>query len=254
MRRSRKGAGETPRYRCRSFGAILLLLFLLPLWGGCRGEGRGRNPKEIVVGLEATPGTLDPRFIVDAHADRIEKIVYDGLVRRDPKGAFIPGLAERWEALSPTRYRFHLRRGVHFHDGTPFSAADVKATYESILDPRTQSPRISAFEKIEHIEVIDPHTVEIVLEEPFAPILTSLVVGIMPAHATKGKGGPPIGTGPFIFEGEARGQWLRFRANRDYWGGSPAIERVTFKIIPDDAARILELEKGRIDLLQNNVP
>ncbi|NOY53035.1 MAG: ABC transporter substrate-binding protein [Deltaproteobacteria bacterium] len=234
---------------------LLLLLSILLLPAAC--GGRAVSSGALVVGIEAAPTSLDPRYATDAVSERINGLIYSGLVRLDAKGRVVPGLARSWEIPDPRTYRFHLRRNVSFHDGTPLTAADIRFTFESILDPATASPHRSTFEKIERIETPDPWTVIFILKEPFAPFLVGLTMGIVPARTARrlGKGFAehPVGTGPFMLVHREEGDSYTLKADPDYFGGPPKLEKVVFRVIPDSTVRFLELRKGSVQLLLNGI-
>src|SRR5688572_30341826 len=125
------------------------------------------------IGLDTAPQHLDPRFGLDAASYKVSQLLYNGLVRLDAQARIVPELALSWEALDATTYIFHLRRDVRWHDGRPFTAADVHYTFTSLLDPETQSPKRSSFDKIRSVDVLADDRVQFVLSEPFAPFLSS---------------------------------------------------------------------------------
>ncbi|MGQ9532759.1 MAG: ABC transporter substrate-binding protein, partial [Desulfotomaculales bacterium] len=181
---------------------------------------------------------------------------FNGLVRFDENLNVVPDLAESWE-ISPDgkTYTFRLRKGVKWHDGREFTAADVKFTYEKIMDPDVASPLKPHFEFVESIEVADDHTLTIRLSEPYAPFLERLVVGIVPRHLLEGKdvrtaefNQHPVGTGPFKFVEWKKGERLVMEANADYFRGKPKIDRVIVSFIPDENTRLLQLNKGEVDV------
>jgi peptide/nickel transport system substrate-binding protein len=213
-----------------------------------------RTPADtLVVGLETGPLTLDPRLASDAYSTKISALLHNGLFRLNERLEAVPDLAEKFELLSPTKYRFHLRRGVLFHDGRPLTAEDVKFTLESILDPALASPFHGTMEKIAAIRILDPLTLEISLKEPFAPFLQALTIGIVP-KGVKEKEDPTIGTGPFRLESFRSSEETVLKRNEKYFRTVPKMEKIVFKVVPDDNLRLLELKNGRIDLLQNNIP
>ncbi len=203
----------------------------------------------LVVGIEAAPLTLDPRLAADAYSSKLSQLVHNGLFRLNERLETVPDLAETFETLSPTDYRFHLRSGVRFQNGQDLSASDVKATLESVVDEKLASPFRGTMEKIQEIIVIDPLTLEIKLKEPFAPLLSALTMGIIPTG-----GDPSIGTGPFRVDSFKPQEEVVLARNENYFLGAPRMTRLVFRIIPDDNLRVLELKNHRIDLLQNNVP
>jgi peptide/nickel transport system substrate-binding protein len=124
------------------------------------------NRTSIAFGLNASPVTLDPRFSTDAVSYRITRLIYRSLIDFDEQFQAIPDLA-RWEQIALDHYRFTLaNEGREFHDGSRLTANDVKASYESVLDPETISPHRASIEMIDSIEVIDEDTLDFKLSRP----------------------------------------------------------------------------------------
>ncbi|MCI0529749.1 MAG: ABC transporter substrate-binding protein, partial [Nitrospira sp.] len=174
------------------------------------------------------------------------------------KSNLIPELAEKWEVPDETTYVFYLRKGVRFHDGSELTAADVKYTFETILNPEFKSPKRGSYEKIKTIEALDPYTVKFTLTETFAPFLTNMVLGIVPQHAAERMGKDfsqhPIGTGPYQFKTWSSDEKLEFSVFLEYFEGRAKIDQIVYKIVPDDTVRFLELRKGTLDFVQNAIP
>jgi peptide/nickel transport system substrate-binding protein len=216
------------------------------------------NGQSVTIGLETSPLSLDPRLARDAASARVLQLLFNGLVKKDRAAHLLPDLAEAWETPSPTTYIFHLRTGVRFHDGTVLTADDVKATFDTIRDPAFKSPKGGSFAQIREITVVDPDTIRFDLAEPFAPFLLNLTTGIVPRASVERLGAEfaerPIGTGPFRFQRWEPDARLELVSHRDYFEGPPKLDRLVYKIVPDPTVRVLELEKGTIDLLQNDIP
>ncbi len=234
---------------------LCLLVLLLSCIISC---GRDSTPSEnLVIGIESAPTSFDPRHATDAASSRMNGLIYSGLVRLNEKGEIVPDLARSWEILDPRTYRFHLRRDVIFHDGTPLTSGDVRYTFESILDPATASPHRSTFEKIKRIETPDRETVTFVLQEPFAPFLVGLTLGIVPEQqespSRKTADQDPVGTGPFMLTHWDEGEAYILSRNPEYFNGSPRLQKIVFRVIPDNTVRFLELRKGTVHLLLNGI-
>jgi peptide/nickel transport system substrate-binding protein len=235
-------------------------LFALILFSGCSNFGTPDAPpaNRLVVGMEREPATLDPRFAMDAASSRAIQLLFNGLVQKDSGSRLVPDLAESWETPDPRIYRFHLRRGVRFHDGQELTAADVKFTFDSIRDPALRSPLAGSYKIIRAIEAPEPYTVTFNLSEPFAPFLVNMTTGIVPKHAVEAQGSDfavhPVGTGPFLLKKWARDEEMSFKAFDAYFEGRPRLDELVFRIIPDDTIRYLELKKGSLDFAQNNLP
>lgn len=218
----------------------------------------------LVVGQIAEPQSLDPAAVTAVNDFRILMNVYDGLVRYHDGGLDVePALATSWEVSDDgTEYTFHLRDGVRFHDGSEFDAEAVKFNLDRMLDedhPYHDTgpfPLASFFEAVTEVEVIDPLTVQLHLEEPYAPLLSNLAypTGLIVSPAAVAEHGSdfgrnPSGTGPFQFGEWRSNEAVIVNANPDYWDGAPKLETVVFRPISDDNTRTAEMLSGGIDLM-----
>jgi peptide/nickel transport system substrate-binding protein len=205
---------------------------------------------------EGEPNTLDPAYLRGRPTQNALRLVFDSLYHRDDSGVIIPWLATDHENPSPEVWRFHLRDDVRFHDGTAFTAHDVKFTIER--NQLADSTR--RIDLIDRVDVVDDHTVDIVLKEPYAAFLTRVVLWQMTSAAAyeelgaDGFASQAIGTGPFKLVSWDRGERLVFEANDDYFLGRPAIDRVVFRPIPETGTRLAALEAGDIDIAANVPP
>ena len=204
----------------------------------------------IRVGTDVDASSLDPRLMRDTTSYRVVDLLYDGLVRLDRDLVPAPGLATSWENPEPTRWVFHLREDVRFHDGRPLVAEDVVHTLETLLDPAFGAPLRSLYEPISRVDATDAHTVEIHLEGPYAPLLSYLDVGIVPRESDNLETAP-IGTGPYRLRRWERGSKIVLEANKDYWGGAPKNDRIEIVVVPDNTARAQAFEAGDLDLIQS---
>lgn len=246
--------GAMLKFRPRSFLIFCWLGIALP---GCLSSSQpDRPPGYLVVGLESNPTHLDPRYATDANSIRIGALLFNSLTRTDQNGNLQPDLAERWETIDDRTYIFHLRKGVTFHNGKPLTAADVAYTYRSILDPKNRSPKRATLQFLESVDPVGPDRVRFRLAEPYAPFLESTNLGIVPDGSRTNDGSSRqslIGTGPFALEEFLPGERIMLKANANYWGGSPAVSGLIFKIIPDAMVRVLEFKKRNVDFLQNDI-
>ncbi|MGE3271377.1 MAG: ABC transporter substrate-binding protein [Chloroflexota bacterium] len=206
---------------------------------------------ELKIGLPAKLTTLDPQGAqsVDGVTHTAMQHVFDTLIGRDPaSGDLMPKLATSWEAPDATTWVFKLRSGVKFHDGSDFTANDVKASLERIIAQK--GPVAPLFAAVETIETPDPMTVRLKMKNPVGTIpasVTLLTVGPAAAINNDGFFNKPIGTGPFKFVSWRADADLRLEANDQYWGGPPAAKTLVMKHIPEIAARMTSLETGEID-------
>ena len=148
-------------------------------------------------------------------------------------------------------HRLRSGSGVTFHDGRPLTSADVKATFEFIMNPVNRSPKRGAFRMVTLIEAPDAATVIFHLKEPYASFTINLVrptTGIAPANAGSGFSRDPIGSGPFRFVSQSQDDEVIVERNPDYFRGAPQLSRIRFRVVPDTLVRALELRKGSADL------
>src|ERR1700744_796428 len=150
MRRSTQGL-RLPGIRIKTRPARILALSILLILIGCRTAQR--DPNTVVFLIESSPANLDPRVGIDAQSQRINGLIFDGLVTRDAQFKFGPGLAESWEQPDPLTLIFHLRGDVHFHDGRPLTARDVAWTIDSMRTGVVISARAATYAAVDKIEV-----------------------------------------------------------------------------------------------------
>jgi len=223
-------------------------LLLVALVAGC---AKKPAPDTLVMIIESSPANLDPRVGTDAQSERIDALLFDGLVNRDEHFNLTPGLAERWEIPDPVTYVFHLRRGVRFSDGRPLTARDVKWTLDSILTGKVLTPKAGSYRLIDHIDAPDDATVIFHLKEPYSPLLWNLsnpAIGIVPAGSGGDFNQHLAGSGPFRLVRLEQDKEVVIERNLAYWGTPARVERVRFAIVPDTTTRALELRKGSADV------
>ncbi|MCS3903917.1 peptide/nickel transport system substrate-binding protein [Methylohalomonas lacus] len=231
------------RHVWRCLAGLLLCLGL----GACD-NGDGRDT--IRLGIAAGPVTLDPRFATDAASHRISRLLYRGLVDFDASNRPVPELAD-WSQSDPRTYRFELHDTRRpFHHGHRLTAADVAATYRSVLDPKTGSPHRGSLTVIESIEVIDSDTLVFHLSKPDPLFPGRLTLGILPAEKIDSGhafGQRPLGSGPLRLVRWPSEERVVLERRAD----EQRIEIVTVK---DPIVRVLKLMRGEIDLAQGDLP
>lgn len=210
--------------------------------------------QKLIIGQVSDPTTLDSHHVADVYTATILEHMAETLLKLTPEGEIVPWLAEKWE-VSPdaTEFTLTLRRGIKFHDGEPLNAEAVKVNFDRRLDPEAGTALGFLVEPIEAVSVVDEYTVKIKTKYPYAPLLATLTHGtnaiLSPAalRASWDKPLPkPVGTGPFIFKEWLPGERVTMVRNENYWGEKAKLDEIVFKIIPEDAARVMALEAGEI--------
>jgi peptide/nickel transport system substrate-binding protein len=241
-------------------------LFLLGLWAlaSCQ-----RSPQQtqstITLARGADSQKLDPADVDDGESINVLVNICEGLVRfRTGTAEIEPCLATSW-TISPDglTYRFTLRQGVKFHDGTPLDANAALFSFQRQMDTNHPAHFKNAtfaywsamYNMVESVKAIDTGTLEFRLKEPHTPFLANLA--IFPANLLSPKTADqqhPVGTGPFRFVEWKPNENITLEANRDYWGGAPKIDRVVFKVVPDSATRLIQLQTGQIQAMDGIDP
>jgi peptide/nickel transport system substrate-binding protein len=245
---------------------LLSGFLLLAVFGCNRQEAvipvaeQGHKPAYGDTLIEASigePSTLLPVLASDSASSDINGQVYDGLLRYDKNLQLVGVMAESWE-ISPDNLTitFHLRKGVKWHDGAPFTSADVLFTYQMYIDPKVPTSYAEDYKQVAKAEAPDPYTFRVTYPRPYAPALESWSLPIHPKHLLDGRdvtksplARAPVGTGPYRLVEWKAGEKLVLEANPDYYDGKPYIRRVVYRIIPDSSTQFLELQSGGLDFM-----
>ena len=211
----------------------------------------------LVRGEIGDASNLIPLLASDSASHNIAGMVYNGLVKYDKDMNIIGDLAESWDITDKGLViTFHLRKGVKWHDGQPFSAADVLYTYEVTVDPQTPTAYAEDFKMVKKTEILDDYTFRVTYGKPFAPALISWSSSMLPGHLLLGKditksplARHPIGTGPYKFKEWVAGQKIVLVSNPDYFEGRPYIDGQITRIIPDTATMFLELRAQNLGMM-----
>jgi peptide/nickel transport system substrate-binding protein len=249
-------------------GRMLLFSFLLLLVTGCRERDETALPlprtpgvpaygDAIVLGSIGEPSTLLPLLASDSASRDVAGQIYNGLVRYDKNLKLEGDLARSWDVSGDgLTITFHLRKGVKWHDGHPFTSHDVLYTYRVTIDPKTPTAYAENFKQVKSAEAPDPYTFRVTYAKPFAPALESWGESVLPAHLLEGKditgsdlARNPVGTGPYRFKEWIAGQKLVLESNHDYFEGRPYIDRYIYRIIPDNSTMYMELKAGGLDMM-----
>jgi peptide/nickel transport system substrate-binding protein len=211
---------------------------------------------KVVTPSKVTSLDVHGAVSVDRSSHTYIRHVLEALVNRDPvTQAIVPGLATEWQTPDPLTWVFNLRKGVKFHDGKEFTAADVKASLERMIG--LKGPLAPLFAAVDTVEAPDPTTVRIKTKTQFGTMLAAMtMVRVGPADKVGAEGffTKPIGTGPFKAVSWRPDAEFKVEANPDYWGGAPGLKNLTFRDIREVAARVTALETGEIDLTYSLPP
>lgn len=208
----------------------------------------------LVVARTGDITGLDPHGATAFQTVQALDLVHGTLVQLDPELNVVPGLAESWEySADGTTLTFQLREGVTYHDGDPFTSADVLATMERIQDEATAAVGATNFASVENVEAPDDTTVVMTLSAPDAAVLaafadtnSSILSDEDLAAGTAAT--EPNGTGPFQFEAWNQGRSVELTAFEEFWGGPPLLEGVDIRVIPDEASVLNSLRAGEAQM------
>ncbi|WP_404407058.1 glutathione ABC transporter substrate-binding protein [Jeotgalibacillus malaysiensis] len=259
--------------------AFMVIFFTSVLLAACASGNEEtsseNNPQEvgdslpagdIIVATGSDISTLDPHASNDVPTWKVGFNVYDRLVAQNAELEIVPSLAKEWTLIDDVTWEFQLEEDVVFHDGTPFNAEAVKINFDRNLDPETGSPTSYLYEMVNEIEVVSDKTVRFHLDYPFASLPSHLAhFGgsiISPAVIAEDQEAvengetlgaviqqKPYGTGPFSLVESIPGEETTLARFEDHWAGAPEIESLTFRVIPEDATRIAELETGGVHVI-----
>jgi len=235
---------------------------------GSGGAARRGGTYRYTLG-SSDPPSLDPAHITDTVSHAVASELFDGLVAFDQDLKIRPAIARRWTVADEGRvYTFALHPGVRFHNGRTVTAEDFRYSFARLLHPETQSERTWILEKLRGarefmsgkaeqvagIEVLDPHTLRLTLERPFAPFLALLAypaASVVPREAVERWGRQfathPMGTGPFRFREWRHDDRVIVDANPDYFQGPPYLDQIVFRVIPDEMTRLQEFRAGTLE-------
>ena len=209
------------------------------------------------LATSTNPARINPILATDSSSSEIAGFIFNGLVKYDKDAREIIGdLAESYSFENNTTLIFNLRRNVTWHDGKPFSAADVVFTYELINSPKVVSPYTSTFRMVKSVEALDPYRLKVTYKEPYFKALETWMMGILPKHLLENEkeimsasfNTKPVGTGPYKLEKLEFSKNIELVAYDDYFERRPHIDKISFHVIADPMTRFLMLKSGQLDI------
>ncbi|MDY0190490.1 MAG: peptide-binding protein [Desulfuromonas sp.] len=246
----------------------LLMLILLPWWlVACQqqdpyyaDDATAQTPQfgdTLIMGTIGDASNLLPMLSTDSSSSEVSSQIYNGLVRYDKDLNFEGDLAQSWEiSADGLEIVFHLRHDVKWHDGAPFTSADVLFTYQLLIDPQTPTAYSERYKQVTQAAAPDAYTFKVRYAKPLASALISWAMAIHPQHLLAGKAiaesalaRAPIGTGSYCFVEWLPGEKIVLERNEDYFEGAPYIKRIVYRIIPDLTTMFLELQSGGLDYM-----
>jgi peptide/nickel transport system substrate-binding protein len=222
--------------------------------------------------IASEPHSLDPILSQTIPENDIDRLFADPLVACDARGNPIPALAERVPTTANGGISadgltivYHLRRDVRWHDGVPFTSADVAFSVKAVLDPRNPVVSRHGFDDIRAVETPDPYTVRFRLKRRFAPFVATIFAEsdspyyLVPKHVLEREPSlvhaafntAPVGTGPFRVVAWKRGDAIELAANPAYFGGKPRVERLVIRFVPDENTALAQIRSGEINGILN---
>ena len=217
-------------------------------------------PRQVTLAFPNDIVSLDPNATSDFVTNQIlTGTVYETLVKTSLRGEYEPALAESWRVLDSNTWEFRVRPNVKFHNGEPLTAEAIRFSLDRCLTPENRCPRRGQLAVIQKVDVAGPMTVRIRTETAFAALPSALMFGFIVAPAAVGQDArvlqrQPIGTGPMRLVEWVRGQRATFERNPEYWGKKPFFDRVSYRPVPDEIARVAALQAGEVHLVSAMPP
>ena len=234
------------------FCFLIVIISVPVLFSACETPA---NPDVLVLCVEKDPATFDPlRGTADAVTSHVLQLMFDPLVVKDEHFNVVPRLATFENSPDFTVFTFHLKPGIKFQNGKELTSADVKYTFDTIINPDRKITFRADYAQLAKIETPDPATAIFYFKQPTTNFLINIVpIGIMPEGSADTIATDPIGTGPFRKVGYVRTQYVDFEAYDGYFGGAPKVKKLRVRVVPDDSTRQLEFANGTIDLAVNTL-
>lgn len=240
----------------RWFMLFVALIMGAALMAGCAlggGDSKNSGPKHLNMALFWFSETIDPAHDWDGWT--VARLaIGENLVTVTADMKFKGQLSDKWENIDPTTWKFHIRQGVKFHDGTAVTPEAVKASFERAMELNTRAKKDSRIKEIK----VDGENLIFVTTEPYASFLASITEPVFSVVNTKADmsqvASMPIMTGPYKVKSFTKGQEMQLEAFADYWDGKPGLDTITVKAVADDTKRTMALQSGDLDLIQRPDP
>lgn len=265
----------------RSSRLFILLLIVAMVFTGCTSNSKGpsndassdnNSPSNdassseavkdtLIVAIASEPSTLDGNGKDDSASSQVRTQIYEGLVRQDAKMNIVGVIAEDWEIIDDTNIIFNIRKGVKFHNGDELKASDVHFSLKRAYDMGYAAADLSPID-FEKSEAVDEYTYKMVLQHPYAPIISKLSASsavIVPQKVVEEEGDDylstnPVGTGPYKLKEWKQGDRIELVKNEDYWGEAKGVKNIVMRVISEVANRAIEVEIGGVDIAYDVSP
>jgi peptide/nickel transport system substrate-binding protein len=253
--------------------AALALAFVIATSGAA---APGPTPAVLRVASRGEPDSLDPLLSQQDLSYALDSLIFSHLITADGSGTPVPDLATEIPTLrnggisaDGKTYRYHLRHGVSWHDGAPFTSDDVRFSWQAVMNPRNDVFGRQGYAEVASLDTPDRYTVVVHLKRRYPPFVTQFFTdlqedakALVPAHLLRGLpdlnraafNAKPVGTGPFRVVEWRRGERIRLAAFPAYWRGRPGLDGIDFSVVPDDATILTLLRTGETDFVANPSP
>jgi peptide/nickel transport system substrate-binding protein len=248
------------RWARATVGGLAAVACLASASCGIRPATAERDPGTLVIDTANYPSTLDPGKQYDADTYAVYRNIFDQLLRRDPRThEIVPWLATSWRQADATTWRFTMRRGVTFSDGSPLTAADAAFSINRILDKKFASQQFANFSMIGNATA-DGGDLVVHTPVPAPTLLTYLTtLSVVPEKYVRQVGdqrfaAKPVGSGPYAFVSATAGSQVTLKANPRWWRPAPSVRAAVFRAVPSVASRVVDLQSRKADLATTLTP
>lgn len=236
-----------------------IMIFIISLtFVACNNNKEGKGEKKealLIYGSASDYSRINPA--IDEHGE-IHSLIFRGLTKHDEDANIVMDMAKEITVSNDfLRYDIELKQGIKWHDGEEFNSEDVKFTLDSINDSKNLSEISSNYKEIKEVVINNDYNLTLIMKNKCSAIMDYLSIGMIPKHVFKEypiykdeANKNPIGTGPYKLTKWENGSYIELQAFDDFYGSKASIDKVVFKIIPDEKMRLLQLQSGEINLTQ----